>query len=85
MPKVEEHKRLVKFIDTSLSDRGARKGSWIVGNFTAKELLLGAGMGNTENNWRYVIHIMKTLYPDSTWERGSRDEGFKIRIRTRSK
>ncbi|MBD3261009.1 MAG: hypothetical protein GF334_04905 [Candidatus Altiarchaeales archaeon] len=85
MPKVEEHKRLIKFIDTALANKGEHKGSWMIGTFTAKELLLGADMGNTENNWRYVIHVMKTFYPDSTWERGSRDEGFKIRVRTRIK
>lgn len=85
MPTVEEHKRLVTGIDTLLMEQGERINGWGVGTFTAKELLLRAGMPNTENNWRYVIHVMTVFYPDSTWERGSRDEGWKIRVRTRTK
>ena len=85
MPTVEEHKRLVMGIDTLLVEQGERTNSWCVGAFTAKELLLRADMPNTENNWRYVIHVMTVFYPDSTWERGSRDEGWKIRVRTRTK
>lgn len=85
MPSVADHQRLVKFIDSELARRGERKGSYFAGTFTAKELLLGAEMPNTENNWRYVLHVMKTLYPESAWERGSRDEGYKIRVRARTK
>lgn len=85
MPTFEEHKRLVKTIDTLLVSRGERTRDFYVGSFTAKELLLAAEIPNTENNWRYIIHLMKTHYPDSSWERGSQDEGFRIRIRCRSK
>lgn len=85
MASVEDHKRLVKKIDQLLLARGERKGTWQVGTFSAKELLTSAEMHNTENNWRYVLHVMKTLYPDSSWERGSQDEGYQIRVRVRVK
>lgn len=85
MPSVEDHKRMVRFIDSQLAQKGSRKGPFYAATFTAKEILLGAEMPNTENNWRYVLHVMKTLYPESAWERGSRDEGFKIRVRARTK
>ena len=82
MPTVEEHDRLIKTIDGLLLEKGDIKKSWCVGSFSAKELLLEAGIPNTENNWRYVIHIMRTFYPDSTGTKGSRDEGYQIKIRT---
>lgn len=85
MPSVVDHQKLVTFIDSQLAENGERVGSFYAGTFTAKEILLGAEMPNTENNWRYVLHVMKTLYPDSAWEKGSRDEGFKIRVRARTK
>ena len=85
MPTIEEHNRLVKGIDTLLVERGEVAGQWHAGTFSAKELLLNADLPNTENNWNYVIHVMRTLYPDSSWERGSRDEGWRIRVRTRTK
>lgn len=85
MPTLEEHNRLVKTIDKLLIENGQRKGYFQTGTFSAKQLLLGADMPNTENNWRYVLHVMKTFYPDSSWERGSRDEGYRIRVRTRTK
>ena len=85
MPTVEEHNALVKGIDTLLVSEGEKVGNWTAGIWTAKELLLNGGMSNTENNWRYIIHVMKTFYPDSTWERGSQDEGWKVRVRTRTK
>lgn len=85
MPSVADHQRMVTFIDSQIAKRGERKGPFCAATFTAKEILLGADMPNTENNWRYVLHVMRTLYPDSAWERGSRDEGFKVRVRVRTK
>jgi hypothetical protein len=81
----EDHALLVKGIDNLLVERGETVGQWRAGTFSAKELLLKAGMHNTERNWNYVIHVMRRFYPDSTWERGSHDEGWKIRVRTRTK
>ena len=85
MPTVEEHNKLITGIDTLLVTEGETAGQWKAGTWTAKELLLNGGMPNTENNWRYIIHVMKTFYPDSTWERGSRDEGWVVRVRIRTK
>jgi hypothetical protein len=85
MVTVQEHQSLITGINTLLAKEGEAAGQWCAGTFTAKELLLNGGMPNTENNWRYVIHVMKIHYPDSTWERGSRDEGYKIRVRTITK
>lgn len=85
MPTVEEHESLIKAIDRLLLEEGEPAGQWRAITRSAKELLLAGGMPNTENHWNYIIHIMKTFYPDSTWERGSRDEGWKIRVRTRTK
>lgn len=85
MPTIEEHNALIKGIDILLASEGEYTGQWCAGTWTAKELLLNGGMPNTENNWRYILHVMKTFYPDSTWERGSRDEGWIVRVRTRTK
>jgi hypothetical protein len=85
MVTVAEHTGLIVGINTLLATEGESAGQWQAGTFTAKQLLLTGGMPNTENNWRYVIHVMKIHYPDSTWERGSRDEGYTIRVRTRTK
>jgi len=85
MPTVEEHESLLQGIDTLLSTNGESVGHYRAGTWSAKELLLNGGMPNTENNWNYVIHVMRKFYPDSTWERGSRDEGWKIRVRIRTK
>jgi hypothetical protein len=85
MVRIEEHNNLIKGINGLLVEEGEDAGQWRAGTFTAKKLLLNGGMPNTENNWRYVIHVMKIHYPDSTWERGSRDEGWIIRVRTRTK
>lgn len=85
MPTVEEHDHLLLGINNLLVTKGQRSGHWVSGTFSAKELLLNAGMPNTENNWNYIIHIMKVFYPGSTWERGSHDEGWKVRVRTRTK
>ena len=85
MVKVADHENLIKGIDTLLIEEGEAAGQWRAGTFTAKQLLLKGGMANTENNWNYILHVMKLHYPDSTWERGSRDEGWKVRVRTRTK
>jgi len=85
MPTVQEHESLVRGIDTLLSTEGENAGQWRAGTWSAKELLLNGGMPNTENNWNYIIHVMKIFYPDSTWERGSSDEGWKVRVRVRTK
>lgn len=85
MPTVEEHNALLTGIDMLLVNEGTSVGQWRAGTWTAKQLLLNGGMPNTENNWRYILHVMKTFYPDSTWERGSRDEGWIVRVRTRTK
>jgi len=85
MPTVEEHAELITGIDTLLATEGESIGKWQVGTWTAKQLLLNGGMPNTENHWRYIIHVMKTFYPDSTWERGSQDEGWVVRVRIRTK
>lgn len=85
MPTVEEHESLIIGIDTLLVTEGENAGQWRAGTWSAKQLLLAGGMPNTENNWRYIIHVMKVFYPDSTWERGSQDEGLKVRVRTRIK
>lgn len=81
----KEHQDLLTTIDTLLVSEGENAGQWRAGTFTAKQLLLGAGMPNTENNWRYIAHVIKLHYPDSNWERGSHDEGIKIRVRIRIK
>lgn len=85
MVTVAEHNSLIKGIDTLLATEGEKAGQWIAGTWTAKKLLLNGGMPNTENNWNYILHVMRIFYPDSTWERGSRDEGWKVRVRTRTK
>jgi hypothetical protein len=85
MPTVEEHQRLLKSIDTLLVEKGEAISKWRAGTFTAKEILEKADLPNTENHWRYIIHTMTQFYPDSTWERGSRDEGWKIRVRVRTR
>jgi hypothetical protein len=85
MPTVEEHESLIKGIDNLLVTEGEIAGQWRAGTWSAKQLLLAGGMPNTENNWRYIAHVMKIFYPDSTWERGSQDEGLKVRVRTRIK
>ena len=85
MPTVEEHNALLTGIDQLLVSEGEDAGPWCAGTFSAKELLLNGGMSNTENNWRYILHVMKLFYPDSTWERGSHDEGWKVRVRIRIK
>jgi hypothetical protein len=85
MPTKEEHAKLVKGIDNLLVEEGETIGQWRVGTWTAKEILLNGGLPNTERNWNYILHVMKIFYPDSIWERGSRDEGWQIRIRTRTK
>ncbi len=85
MPTVQEHASLIKGINTLVATEGEDAGQWRAGTFTAKQLLLSGGMPNTQNNWNYILHVMKTFYPDSTWERGSRDEGWKVRVRIRTK
>ncbi len=85
MPTVEEHAKLITGIDTLLATEGESVGNWHVGTWTAKQLLLNGGMPNTENNWRYILHVMRTFYPDSTWERGSHDEGWVVRVKVRTK
>ncbi len=85
MPTVEEHEKLIEGIDRLLVDDGETVGQWRAVSKSAKEILLNGGMPNTENNWNYVLHVMKMFYPDSIWERGSRDEGWQVRIRTRTK
>lgn len=85
MPTVEEHKRLVKAIDERLQESLDRETGWAITTASAQELLEQADMPNTENNWRYVIHVIKTYYPDSKWQRGSRSQGFLITVKTRSK
>lgn len=85
MPTVEEHEALIIAIDRLLVEEGEDAGQWRAGSFSAKQLLLAGGMPNTENHWNYIIHVMKTFYPDSTWERGSQDQGWMIRVRTRTK
>lgn len=83
MPTVEEHAALVKGIDTLLLEDGETVGQWRAVTKSAKDILLNGGMPNTENNWNYVLHVMKIFYPDSVWERGSQNEGWLVRIRTR--
>ncbi len=85
MPTIKEHEDLIKGIDNLLATEGEDAGQWRAGTWTAKELLLNGGMPNTENNWNYILHVMKIFYPDSVWERGSQDEGWKVRVRIRTK
>ncbi len=85
MPTVEEHQKLILGINTLLAEEGETVGQWRAGTWSAKEMLLRGGMPNTENHWNYIIHVMKTCYPGSSWERGSRDEGWLVRVRTRTK
>ena len=85
MPSVKEHEDLMKGIDNLLATEGEDAGQWRAGTWTAKELLLNGGMPNTENNWNYIIHVMRVFYPDSVWEKGSHDEGWKVRVRIRTK
>lgn len=85
MVTAKEHKDILTAIDKLLVSNGESINRWRVGTFSAKQILLDAGMPNIENNWRYVAHVIKIHYPDSTWERGSHDEGIKARIRIRVK
>ena len=85
MVSVQEHKNILTAIDTLLVTEGEKTGRCYTGIFSAKQILLAAGMPNTENNWRYIAHVLKLNYPDSTWERGSHDEGIKATIRIRVK
>jgi hypothetical protein len=85
MPTVQEHESLIKGIDRLLVEEGENAGQWRAVTKSAKDLLLAGGLPNTENHWNYILHVMKTTYPDSTWERGSRDEGWVVRVRIRTK
>ena len=80
-----EHDKIIKAIDTLLVKRGTVKNKVINGHFTAKEVLENAGTPNTELNWNYIIHLMKTNYIGSTWERGSQDDGWNLKVKTRIK
>lgn len=79
----EDHANIVKAIDLFLAETGEVKNKVCVTKVTAKDILLRAGCANTEVNWNYIIHTVKTLYPQSRWERGSQDEGWLITVRTR--
>ena len=70
-------------IDLLLSEIGTVKNRMCVGEFTAKQALERAGVPNTELNWNYVIHLLKNYYPGSRWERGSQDNGYNLRVKTR--
>lgn len=85
MPTVEEHKNLVKTIDTLALKRGEKKDKYYFLDTNSKEILEKAGMPNTENHWNYTVHVLKQYYPGSKWGRGSGDEGFSLLIKVRTK
>lgn len=78
-----DHVKILTAMDMLLVELGNTNDKVCVVSTTAKKVLEKADVPNTELNWNYIIHILKSHYQGSTWERGSQDDGWNITIKTK--
>ena len=81
----QENNKILETIDRMLAESGSLHNRICTGEFTTKQILQRAEIPNTERNWSFIIRIVKAHYPSSKWERGSQDNGFNLKIKTRVK
>ena len=75
----------IQAIDSLVVEKGTRKEKLFTADLTTKDIAERTGRSLTETEFRLIMNVVKTAYPNTTFERANGDAGWLLHFRIRVK
>ncbi len=74
-----------KIVEKLLITRGEKKGYYFMGDITTREILEEGELPINPVNHNRILHTIKSFYPASSFGDFSKEDGYVIHVRIRTK